>query len=123
MNRTISTYGKQFHEFYSELDEEVQEKIDYVFEVVKSVDVIPKRFFKHLDDGLFEIRVEFESNIYRIFCFFDTGHLVVLLNAFQKKTQKTPKQELELAKKLKKQYFIDKQIDEKQDGKRKKVKK
>ena len=76
-----------------------------------------------MDDGLFEIRVEFESNIYRIFCFFDAGHLVVLLNAFQKKTQKTPKQELELATKLKKQYFIDKRIDEEQDGKRKKVKK
>ena len=71
----------------------------------------------------FAVAIEFESNIYRIFCFFDAGHLVVLLNAFQKKTQKTPKQELELAKKLKKQYFIDKQIDEKQDGKRKKVKK
>jgi phage-related protein len=122
MNRTISTYGKYFIDFYSELDEEVQAKIDYVFELVKSLDIIPKRFFQHLDDGLFEIRVEFESNIYRIFCFFDAGHLVVLLNAFQKKTQKTPKQELELAKKLKKQYFIDKQIDEK-DGKRKKVKK
>ncbi len=68
------------------------------------------------------MRVQFESNIYRLFCFFDAGHLVILLNAFQKKTQKTPKQELELAKKLKKQYFIDKQIDEK-DGKRKKIKK
>jgi phage-related protein len=122
MNRTISTYGKHFIDFYSELDEEVQTKIDYVFELVKSLDVIPARFFKHLDDGLFEIRVEFEGNIYRIFCFFDAGHLVVLLNAFQKKTQKTPKQELTLAKKLKKQYFIDKQIDEK-NGKRKKVKK
>jgi phage-related protein len=122
MNRTISTYGKHFIDFYSELDEEVQAKIDYVFELVKSLDVIPTRFFKHLDDGLFEIRVEFESNIYRIFCCFDAGHLVVLLNAFQKKTQKTPKQELKLAKELKKQYFIDKQIDKK-DGKRKKVKK
>jgi phage-related protein len=122
MNRTISTYGKHFIDFYSELDEEVQAKIDYVFELVKSLDVIPTRFFKHLDDGLFEIRVEFESNIYRIFCCFDAGHLVILLNAFQKKTQKTPKQELKLAKELKKQYFIDKQIDKK-DGKRKKVKK
>ena len=122
MNRTISIYGKYFLEFYSELDDEVQAKIDYVFELVKSLDIIPKRFFQHLYDGLFEIRVEFESNIYRIFCFFDAGHLVVLLNAFQKKSQKTPKQELELAKKLKKQYFIDKQIDEK-NGKRKKVKK
>lgn len=122
MNRTISIYGKHFFDFYSELDEEVQAKIDYVFELVKSLDIIPTRFFKHLDDGLFEIRVEFENNIYRIFCFFDAGHLVVLLNAFQKKTQKTPKQELKLAKELKKQYFIDKQIDEK-DGKRKKIKK
>lgn len=122
MNRTISTYGKYFLDFYSALDEEVQQKIDYVFELVKSLDVIPKRFFQHLDDGLFEIRVEFESSIYRIFCFFDAGHLVVLLNAFQKKTQKTPKQELELAKKLKKQYFIDKKIDE-ENGKRTKVKK
>ena len=70
----------------------------------------------------FAVAMEFESNIYRIFCFFDAGHLVVLLNAFQKKTQKTPKQELELAKKLKKQYFIDKKIDE-DEGKRTKVKK
>ena len=122
MKRTISTYGKYFLDFYSELNVEVQEKIDYVFELVKSLDVIPKRFFQHLDDGLFEIRIEFEGNIYRIFCFFDARHLVVLLNAFQKKSQKTPKQELELAKKLKKQYFIDKIIDEK-DGKRTKVKK
>ena len=56
MNRTISTYGKYFLDFYSELDTEVQEKIDYVFEIVKSIDVIPKRFFQHLEDGLFEIR-------------------------------------------------------------------
>jgi phage-related protein len=99
MNRTISTYGEYFIDFYSELDEELQAKIDYVFELVKSLDIIPTRFFKHLDDGLFEIRIEFESNIYRIFCFFDAGHLVVLLNAFQKKTQKTPNQEMELVEK------------------------
>ncbi len=113
MNRTIITYGDYFLNFYSALNEEVQEKIDYVFELVKTVDVIPKKFFQHLEgtDGLFEIRVEFESNIYRIFCFFDAGRLVVLANAFQKKTQKTPKQDLELAIKLKKQYFIDKKID------------
>jgi len=113
MNRTIITYGDYFLNFYSALNEEVQEKIDYVFELVKTVDVIPKKFFQHLEgtDGLFEIRVEFESNIYRIFCFFDEGRLVVLANAFQKKTQKTPKQDLELAIKLKKQYFIDKKID------------
>jgi hypothetical protein len=55
MNRTISTYGKYFLDFYSELDEEMQAKIDYVFELVKSLDVIPTRFFKHLDDGLLKL--------------------------------------------------------------------
>ena len=56
-------------------------------------------------DGLFEIRIEFEGNIYRIFCCFDKGNLVILFNAFQKKTQKTPRKEIELAKKLKEDYF------------------
>ena len=113
MNRKITTYGEYFNEFYSKLETEVQEKVDWVFQMVKSVDQIPKKFFQHLEatDGIYEIRVEFESNIYRIFCFFDEGHLVVLINSFQKKSQKTPKKEIELAKKLKKQYFIDKKLN------------
>ncbi len=56
-------------------------------------------------DGIYEIRVEVGSNIYRIFSCFDKGNIVVLFNGFQKKTQKTPKQEIELAEKLKKEYF------------------
>ena len=56
-------------------------------------------------DGLCEIRVEVGSNIFRIFCCFDKGNLVILFNGFQKKTPKTPKQEIELAEKLKKEYF------------------
>ena len=110
MNRTIITYGDYFLDFYSTLEEEVQEKIDYVFELVKSLDFIPKRFFKHLEgtDGLYEIRVEVGSDIFRIFCCFDKGNLVVLFNAFQKKSQTTPKQEIELAEKLKKEYFTSK---------------
>jgi phage-related protein len=58
--------------------------------------------------GIFEIRVEVGSNIFRVFSFFDKGKLIILLNGFQKKTQKTPKNELELAEKLKKQYFDEK---------------
>jgi phage-related protein len=124
VKRSISTYGKYFIDFYSRLDKRIQDKIDYVFELVKTIDLIPKRFFQHLEntDGLFEIRVEFESNIYRIFCFFDEGNLVLLINAFQKKSQKTPKQELELAEKLKKQYFTEKKINI-ENGNSKKVKK
>jgi len=56
-------------------------------------------------DGLFEIRVEFESNIFRIFCCFDKGNLVILFNGFQKKTQKTPKKELDKASRIMKEYF------------------
>ena len=125
MNRKLSTYGKYFIEFYNKLDKDIQEKIDWVFELVKTVNIIPKKYFQHLEntDGLFEIRIEYESKIYRVFCFFDEGNLVILINAFQKKTQKTPKSELELATKLKKQYFIDKKINiENEKGNSKKIK-
>ena len=126
MNRKLSTYGKYFFEFYNKLDKDLQEKIDWVFELVKTVDFIPKKYFKHIEnsEGLYEIRIEYQSNIYRIFCFFDEGNLVILINAFQKKSQKTPQGEIELAKKLKKQYFIDKKLkQENEKGNRKNIKK
>lgn len=115
MNRKLSTYGDHFFDFYNKLETGLQEKIDWVFELVKTVDRIPKKYFKHLEntDGLFEIRIEFKSNIYRIFCFFDEGNLIILINGFQKKSQKTPKSELEFANKLKKQYLIEKKLNDK----------
>ena len=72
--------------------------------------MVPKKYFNHMEDtdGLFEIRVEVGSNIFRVFNFFDEGNLVILLNGFQKKSQKTPKNEIELAEKLKKEYFNEK---------------
>jgi Phage derived protein Gp49-like (DUF891) len=75
MKRSISTYGKYFFEFYNDLDKKVQDKIDWVFELIKTVDLIPKRFFEHVEntDGIYEIRVAYESNIYRIFCFLMKG--------------------------------------------------
>ena len=71
------------------------------------MDKVPKKFLDHMTgtDGLFEIRIEVGSHIFRVFCCFDKGNLVILFNGFQKKTQKTPKQEIELAEKLKKEYF------------------
>ena len=90
------------------------------------MDFIPIKYFKHLEntDGLFEIRIEFEGNIYRIFCFFDAGNVVILINAYQKKTQKTPKSALELAAKLKEQYFVDKKLNqENEKGKGNKLRK
>lgn len=72
--------------------------------------MVPKKYFNHMEDtdGLFEIRVEVGTNIFRVFSFFDEGNLVILLNSFQKKSQKTPRNEIELAEKLKKEYFNEK---------------
>ena len=110
MERKIIFYESYFQDFYLEQNSKVREKIAYVFKVINSVQNVTTKFLKHLEgtDGLYEIRIEFESNIYRIFYCFDKGNLVVLFNAFQKKTQKTPKNEIELALKLKKEYFNSK---------------
>jgi phage-related protein len=105
--RQIIFYKHYFQDFYLEQSEKVQEKIEFVFKIIKTVQNVPKKFLEHLTgtDGLYEIRIEYEGNIYRIFCCFDKGNLVLLFNGFQKKTQKTPKKEIDLAEKLKDEYF------------------
>ncbi len=107
MNRKIIFYGEYFIDFYKTLDIKVKSKFQYVFELIKQIEMIPKKFLAPMIgyDGLFEIRVEYKSNIYRVFCCFDKGKLIVLFNGFQKKTQKTPKKEIEKAMKLKDEYF------------------
>ena len=105
--RKVFVYGNEFWEFYYSQKKSVQDKIDWVIGLVKTLKVIPEKFFKHIDntDGLFEIRIKLGSNIYRIFCFFDKGNLIILLNGFQKKTEKTPKTEIERAERLMKKYY------------------
>jgi phage-related protein len=107
MNRKIIFHGEYFIDFYKKLDTNIKAKIQYVFELIKQVEKVPSKFLSPMTgyDGLFEIRVEYQSNIYRIFCCFDEGRLVVLFNGFQKKTQKTPKKEIEKAMRLKNEYF------------------
>lgn len=111
MIRKIEFYKDYFTDFYSKQNINVQEKIEYVLKLIRQTERIPKKFFEHLTstNGLYEIRVEYQSNIYRIFCFFDEGRLIVLINGFQKKTQKTPKKEIEKAERLKKEYFNEKE--------------
>lgn len=110
MVRKIVFHKNYFIEFYQEQDEKVKLKIQYVLELIKQVDRVPEKFLKHLTgtNGLYEIRIENKSNIYRIFCCFDNGKLVVLFNGFQKKTQKTPKNEIEKAIKIMNDYFEEK---------------
>jgi phage-related protein len=78
--------------------------------VIKTVDLIPRKFLKHVEstDGLYEIRIKVGSDIYRVFCCFDSGRIVVLFNGFQKKSQKTPKKEIKKALKIKEDYFKNK---------------
>jgi phage-related protein len=110
MGREIIFYQHYFIEFYQQQDDKVKEKIKYVLELIKQVEKVPEKFLKHLTEtkGLYEIRIQYQSNIYRIFCCFDKGKLIVLFNAFQKKTQKTPNSEVEKALKLMNDYFKQK---------------
>ncbi|MBK7806229.1 MAG: type II toxin-antitoxin system RelE/ParE family toxin [Saprospiraceae bacterium] len=107
MIRQILFFENHFLDFYKVQDEKVKFKIKNVLELIRQVDRVPEKFLKHVSevDGLYEIRIEFNSNMYRIFCCFDKGNLVILLNAYQKKTQKIPLSVLERAKKLKFDYF------------------
>jgi phage-related protein len=107
VTRQIIFHGNFFLDFYKGLEANVKTKIQYVLELIKQVDRVPAKFLAPMSgyEGLYEIRVEYQSNIYRIFCCFDEGRLVVLFNGFQKKTQKTPKEEIERAMRLKNAYF------------------
>lgn len=108
--REIIIYNDYFAEFYDEQTLSVQRKINYVLNLIRVEEKIPSKFFKSIEnaDGLFEIRIEIEGNIYRIFCCFDEGRLVVLFNGFQKKTQKTPPQEIKRAITIMDEYFNSK---------------
>lgn len=109
--RTTYVYGDAFWDFYNAQTKQVQDKIDWVIGVVRTLRKVPEKFFKHLEgtDGLYEIRVKLGSDIYRILGFLDKGQLVILLNGFQKKSEKTTRQEIERAERLKKQYYEDKE--------------
>ncbi len=108
--RHIFLYKDYFTDFYERQKQKVKEKILWTFKVIETIQLVPSEYLNHLEgtDGLYEIRVQMGSDIFRIFCFFDEGKLVVLANGFQKKTQKTPKQEIEKALKIKEEYENDK---------------
>jgi len=108
--RDIFYYKNHYLVFFDRLKPEVQKKFNWTLQLIATVDRVPEKYFKHLTgtNGLYEIRVEVGTDIYRVFSFFDKGQLVILVNGFQKKTQKTPKAEFEFAEKLKKEYFYEK---------------
>jgi len=103
-------YKNYFTDFFVKQKQKVKDKILWTFRIIETQQHIPTDYFEYMTgtDGLYEIRVKQGSNIFRIFCFFDEGKLIVLANGFQKKTQKTPKSEIEKALKIKKEYEQEK---------------
>ena len=104
MKRRIITFGRYFGEFMERLTDKEREK-DYGLVLLKTQDRLPAKFVKHIRDGLYELRTEYNGNIYRVFFIFDEGKIVVLFNGFQKKTQKTPTSEITKALKIKEEYY------------------
>ena len=105
MRRKIIIFGKYFNEFINKLTNKEREKVDYGLVLLKTQDRLPVKFVKHIRDGLYELRTEYQGNIYRVFFIFDTGTIVVLFNGFQKQTQKTPVKEIEKALRIKEEYY------------------
>lgn len=109
--RTITLYKNYFSDFYHKQRQKVKDKILWTFRLIETIQLVPTDYLEHMEgtDGLYEIRVKLGSDIFRIFCFFGEGKTIVLANGFQKKTQKTPKAEIEKALKIKKKYESEKQ--------------
>lgn len=108
--RNIFYYKEYYLDFFKNQTKEVQKKFNWTLQLISTIDRVPSKYFQHMEgtEGLYEIRVEVGNNIFRAFAFFDEGQLIILANAFQKKTQKTPKNEIGLALKIKKEYFDEK---------------
>jgi phage-related protein len=108
--RSIVFYKDYFTEFFTKQRDKVKDRIIWTLELVQEIEMVPETYLKHIEntDGLFEIRIQQGGDIFRIFCFFDKGQLVVLANGFQKKTQKTPNGEIKKALKIKEEYFNEK---------------
>jgi phage-related protein len=105
--REIIAYKNYFEDFLKEQPIKVQNKIFKILEAIETLERIPTNYLKFIvgTSGLYEARIQLGSDIWRVFCFFDKGKLVILLNGFQKKTQKTPKNEIEKAINLMNEYY------------------
>ncbi len=108
--REVIAYKDYFENFLWEQPIKVQNKIFKIIEAIETLERIPASYLKQIKGtkGLYEARISLASNIWRVFCFFDKGKLVILLNGFTKKSQKTPKREIEKALRLMNDYYKEK---------------
>ena len=107
MRRRIIAFGSYYHDFMKTLSEKESKKIDYILSLLEREDRMPVKFIKHIREhgNLYELRMKYESNIYRVFFIFDGDCIVVLFHGFQKKTQKTPQSEIKKALKIRAEYY------------------
>ena len=108
--REVIAYKNYFEDFLLKQPKKVQDKIYKIIEAIETLERVPSNYLKHIvgTNGLYEARIKLGSNIWRVFCFFDNNKLVILLNGFQKKTQKTQKNEIVLALSLMAKYYQEK---------------
>jgi phage-related protein len=105
MKRTIITFGGYFEDFMGKLTNKEQQKVDYLLTLLRTQDRLPIKFIKLIRDGVYELRIEYNSNIYRVFFIFDEDKIVVLFNGFHKKTHQTPQNEIKKAITIKEEYY------------------
>ncbi len=112
--REVITYKNYFEDFFKEQSRKVQNKIIKVLDILENVERVPIAYLKYIEgtNGLFEVRVQLGSNIFRIFCCFDGNKLVVLFSGFQKKTQRTPQKEIDRAVRIMTEYYNDKNTEQ-----------
>jgi len=108
MKRKITTYGGYFERFIEKLSPKELAKLDYIISLLETSNRMPVKFIRYIRDGLFELRMEYEGNNYRVFFIFDRNCMVIIFNGFQKKTEKTPENEINIAMKIKEAYYADK---------------
>jgi phage-related protein len=107
VERDVLIFKSSFIEFYRSQEHKVQQKIEFVLDLIRHERAVPAKFFKRLHNtqGLYEVRVITPQKSIRILCFLDEGNLVILTNGFVKKSQKTPREEIEKAKRLRNEYY------------------
>lgn len=108
--REVIAFKNYFEDFLLAQPIKVQDKIFKIIEAIETLERLPSNYLKFMSgtEGLYEARIQLGSNIWRVFSFFDNDKLVILLNGFQKKTQKTPKNEIDKAMRLMTEYYSQK---------------
>ncbi|MDE0145605.1 MAG: type II toxin-antitoxin system RelE/ParE family toxin [Nitrospira sp.] len=99
--------GCPIEEFLDALTSQQARKVAWVLQLIEELDAVPVQYFKKLvnTDGIWEVRVPFGGNTFRLLGFLERGNVVILTHGFQKKTQETPKKEIKIAENRKKGYL------------------